>query len=62
MTNLLIERRDEVDALLSTAETCFQQLRRRFKSAQGEEDVIDIRAAIADTVFPLNLAHYALAE
>jgi hypothetical protein len=60
MTNLLNERRDEVSSLLCVAEQALEQLRHTFERARSDDDLLDIRAAIGQSVFPLNLAYEAL--
>lgn len=60
MTDLLHERRDEVGSLLCVAEQAVQTLKQTFEAAQSDEDLLNIRFAIGQSVFPLNLAHEAL--
>lgn len=62
MTDLLTERRDEVSRLLIVAEEALEMLKQTFNAAQSDEDLLDVRAAIGQSVFPLNLAHQALIE
>lgn len=62
MTSLLNERRDEVSSLLCVAEQALQTLKQTFEAARSDEDLLNIRFAIGESVFPLNLAHEALVK
>jgi hypothetical protein len=60
MTSLLNERREVISSLISVAENAFGDLKQALEIAQNDEDLANVRFAIGQSVFPLNLAHEAL--
>jgi hypothetical protein len=63
MSNLLVERREEISKLLAIAEQRFEKLKQTFAQANDNEGAdLDMRFAIGDVQVCMNLAYEALTE